>query len=160
MSRIRGLGTDILHVSRIEKIFKRGPEPFSISKHVTKLAERVLNPHKELPVFQDYRNQNTDSGFRECVRLFATSWASKEAVYKCLDPAEQRKFSMAHWYKQNDQHGRPFIIGPQYSKIHPMDKFLLSVSHDADLVTATVIRSEDGDPISGLSEAGIRQTTP
>ncbi|TID21928.1 hypothetical protein CANINC_003412 [Pichia inconspicua] len=132
MNRVISIGTDLHRFSRVENILKKnGP---LISFKTKRFADRVLNPIHEKPLFQTYV-QNND--ILKCSRLLSTSWCVKEAIYKTLDDVEQANFSMSHWYKISDERGRP-IIGNNDSIVK--DKFLCSISHDGDLITAFVLR--------------------
>lgn len=112
---VRGLGVDVVLVLRIAGVLRR---------HGPRFAKRVLHA-SERQVYE---------GLPAAARpqYVAGCWATKEAVFKSLDNAEQRTFAMAKYYKYAEN-GRP-AVGPD------ADRFLLSVSHDTDVLVATVIR--------------------
>lgn len=134
MSRVISIGTDIHQFGRFLSILNRNG-PLTAYK-TQRFSERILNPVYELPKFEKYRQQNN---IAECSRILSISWCVKEAIYKTLDDVDQSNFIMSHWYKINDQRGRP-IIGNSNTTLK--DDFLCSVSHDGDLVTAFVLRQE------------------
>ena len=67
------------------------------------------------------------------------SWCLKEAIYKPLDSDDQKQFKMTQWYKINDSNGRP-IIGVDQPIYPKSEQSLCSITHDADLVSAFVLR--------------------
>lgn len=123
---IRGLGVDMVDVMRFQRIFSRDP------KYVDRFTKRILNSH-ELHKLQLLESD------KERIRFVAGSWAAKEAVFKTLDPVDQKNFVFNQWYRFNDGNGKPHIASSQYSH---KDQFLLSISHDKDLLIATVLRQE------------------
>jgi len=133
MSRILGVGTDIVKLGRIRKIIlKDGLQ----SKHTNTFAKKILNTEHELPLF----NKQVDAdNLEQTLRILAGSWAVKEAVFKCLDDKDQRCQLFKDWYKYNTSNGRP-MIGGEYLKNNPNEEFLLSISHDDDTLIATVLR--------------------
>lgn len=111
----RAIGVDIVRVSRFERMLARG------GGFGARLRDRVLHPREH--------------GFTGA-QAVAGLWALKEAVFKTLDTADQRRFRFNAWYKCYDK-GKPGIRSDEYGKD---DVFLASVSHDGDVLVATVLR--------------------
>lgn len=130
MHQVVGLGTDIVRILRFRKILAaRG----LASLFVARLGARILEPLAELPLFKRY----VDLGnIDKTASFLAGSWAVKEALFKALDVADQRKFEFRKWAKLNDSNGRPFVSGTNSLN----DKFMVTVSHDEDILVATVLR--------------------
>lgn len=127
-----GLGVDVLHISRFSSLIAHKG---LMSSYVTRLAGRVL--HKsELARFEQHRQQhNVD----RCVKELAGSWCVKEALYKSLDDERQLSFQFKHWWREQGPRGRPQIGGGR-----PDEHFLVSVSHDGDVMMASVARTTKG----------------
>lgn len=127
---ILGIGCDLLKVSRIERIVRRQGLN---GKTLDRFATRILHP-VEREQFVALRRSDDIAG---TVRLLSGSWCCKEAVFKSLDPGRQAKFRFNRWYKSNDEYGRPTICGDD---VNNTDRFLVSVSHDGDMIMSTVLR--------------------
>lgn len=134
MSRILGIGTDLHKMSRFVEIIQRnGP----LNTYKTKrFSERILNPVHELPKFQNFQNENN---LQECCKLLSISWCIKEAVYKTLDPVDQKNFIMKDWYKINDEIGKPIVKNDDYLKTRK-ETFLCSLTHDGGFVSSFILR--------------------
>ncbi|KAF3994074.1 hypothetical protein FT663_00094 [Candidozyma haemuli var. vulneris] len=117
---ILGLGVDLVHLSRFTRLLSKG-EPF-----VKRLCGRILHPNElsQLP------SLNTSAA----TRYLAGSWAAKEAVFKTLDERDQQTFQFNQWYK--------YKVGnrPAIASDTTKDSFMLSISHDNDMLIATVLR--------------------
>lgn len=109
-----------MHILRFSRLLAKG-KPFS-----DRLCQRILHP-RELAKFRDLRSE-------AAARYLAGSWAAKEAVFKTLDESDQKTFEFNKWYKYSV--GKKPSIGTDGAK----DVFLLSVSHDNDMLIATVLR--------------------
>jgi phosphopantetheine--protein transferase-like protein len=133
MSRVLGIGTDLLQVSRIAKIVAKNG---IVSAKTTRFAQRILHHQHELPKFQGYQSSSDTS---QAIKLLSGSWCVKEALFKSLSPSSQKTFRMKDWYKYNSSEGIPQIDGI-YTTEHPNEEFLISISHDSDLITSTVLR--------------------
>lgn len=131
------IGVDIVKVSRFHDIITK-PGRGLQSKFITRLAGRILNPIHELPVATSLINTNDINGV---VRFLAGSWALKEAVYKTLDESQQQQFQFNQWFRLYDKRGKPIIIGDGYPN---GEEFLLTISHDSDVLVAMVLRQEIG----------------
>lgn len=117
---ILGLGVDLVHILRFSRLLSKG-EPFT-----KKLYERILHP-RELAQLKLLDEKST-------TRFIAGSWAAKEAVFKTLEEKEQATFQFKQWYRYKE--GKRPAIGSETSN----DSFLLSISHDNDMLIATVLR--------------------
>lgn len=128
MQRILGLGNDLHHMQRFRAILQSKNE-----YKITRFSQRVLHPKHELPIFE--KSLNGDQRER-CAEILSTSWCVKEAIYKTLTDEEQARFRMNQWYKVNSENGRP-VIG---NDCQVSGNFMVSISHDMDLVNAVVLR--------------------
>lgn len=122
-----GIGIDIVKTQRFRTILEKD------SRYIERFAHRVLHPDEELPLF----NKTVD--IEQRTRILAGSWAIKEAVYKTLDPSDQRNFQFKEWYRYYNDRGRPFVTGNSAPK---NEEFLISISHELDVLVATVLRQE------------------
>lgn len=138
MKSVISIGTDLHKVNRFLDILKRnGP----LTTYKTKrFSERILNPQHELPLFEKYTKLNDVDN---CSKILSVSWCVKEAIYKTLDDYDQTNFRMNEWHKTNDARGRPIIGNEIYSKLHPNENFLCSLSHDGDFISSFVIRQKE-----------------
>lgn len=147
MSRILAIGCDLHQLSRVRKIVDR--DGLNSSK-IKRLSERILHPKNELVKFNELKEsinlQNTNSArdsdriIESCCNILSVSWCCKEAIFKTLDLKDQKTFSFKDWYKINDLNGRPFIYNDNYLKSNENEEFLLTISHDNDLIISTVLR--------------------
>lgn len=130
---IAGIGTDLLKTSRIAGIVT-GP-----SKKLDRFITRILH-QVEIERFDKIKTEDISSK----TRFLASSWSSKEALYKSLDEKRQRQFEMKHWYRASaggkDQKGHLHEILSDNFK-QPNEKFWLSISHDGDYTSAFVVRT-------------------
>lgn len=130
------LGVDVIRISRFgDMIHKRGID----SLFVDKLSSRILHNTHELPAFRGLIGKNDFSG---SIRYLAGNWAMKEAIYKTLDPEDQGQFLFNQWFKLYDERGKPTISNEEYHKQRKEEEFLLSISHDEDVLMASVLRQE------------------
>ncbi|KAK6205532.1 4'-phosphopantetheinyl transferase superfamily [Scheffersomyces amazonensis] len=126
----RGIGVDITSITRFKKLLSKDHE------FVKRLSLRILHPQYELKKFEELQEiTNTNQG----LIFFAGTWASKEALYKSLSIEGQKKFRFKDWYRKYDENGKPSIHNDQYHEDH---EFLLTVSHDEDVLVANVVRQE------------------
>lgn len=146
-----GIGVDIINVQRFKHLVqKHGVH----SSYVNRLALRILNHKHEYPKFQklqsvvnqQHTSDNTNTvavAVDKCAHVFAGSWAAKEALFKTLDVSQQKQFEFKNWYKTNDSNGKPSISWDVESGMNIEPKcniFMLTISHDKDLLIATVLR--------------------
>lgn len=127
-----GLGVDIIRISRFDNMITKAGGV--LTPFFNRLCKRILNETHEMPMLQHHiATHNHDS----IIRYMAGSWAIKEAVYKSLDEEEQKKFTFHQWYRMKTNE-KPGIGSESYSKRD--EEFLVSVSHDDDVLMASVIR--------------------
>lgn len=88
---IKGIGTDLVLLSRIEAVLERQGERF---------AQRILTP-AELARFR---------GHAQPARYLAKRYAAKEAILKALGTGLARGMSWQHMQIDNDQHGAPVVV--------------------------------------------------
>ncbi|WP_304639333.1 holo-ACP synthase [Pseudomonas sp.] len=87
---IRGIGTDLVLVSRIEAVLGRQGERF---------ARRILTP-SELQRFRDHGQP---------ARYLAKRYAAKEAILKALGTGLAKGMSWQHMQIDNDAYGAPQV---------------------------------------------------
>jgi len=85
---IIGIGTDIVKISRIKRVFKKFPKGF---------AERVLHKN-ELKVLKSHKSPNT---------FIAKRFAAKEAAAKALGTGIAQGVSFQEIEVSNDNNGQP-----------------------------------------------------
>ena len=132
MMKVLGIGIDLFQISRIEKIIsKRGGFLSDFSK---RFAKRILNDKYEIPVFEKL---SAEGDKHRCVQMLAGSWATKEALFKSLDHEKQKRFQFRDWYRHYEKNGKVHIKNDE-NEVN--EEILLSISHDAGLVVAYVLR--------------------
>jgi holo-[acyl-carrier protein] synthase len=118
---IKGIGIDIIELSRIEDLLKRQK----------KLIDRILTP-KEQDRFE------TLSGRRQ-VEFLAGRFSAKEAFSKAMGTGIGKQLSFLDIEIEMDHLGKPFFLKPEvYAH--------LSISHSRDYVVAQVIIEEEQPP--------------
>lgn len=123
---IFGIGTDIIEVNRIEKLF---------DKYGNKFLQRLFSEEEE-----NYSLSKKDK--KNAMRSLAGRFAAKEAFVKALGTGIRKPINFKDILIFNDNKGKPFIklkkIMPQYSE-NCIQKIHLSLSHSNDYAVATVI---------------------
>src|SRR4051812_42416549 len=114
---IKGIGIDIIELSRIEDILRRQQ----------KFVGRVLTPNEQLK-FEDLSAKRK-------VEFLAGRFAAKEAYSKANGTGIGEELSFLDIEIDNDSAGKPFIAKPE-AKAH------LSISHSRDYAVAHVIIEE------------------
>ncbi len=124
---IYGLGTDIIEISRIKKIIKKHNDSF-LKRVFTQNEIFIGKKHKEPYTF------------------YAGRWAAKEAFAKALGTGIGEHCNWTDIEIMNNQNGKPIcsvsgkaekvIKNSKISKIH------ISISHEKDYATSTVILEE------------------
>lgn len=115
---IKGIGIDIIELSRIRDILNRQK----------KFVDRVLTPH-ERQKFEDL------SAVRK-VEFLAGRFAAKEAYSKANATGIGEQLSFLDIEIENDSSGKPFFSKPE-TLAH------LSISHSRDYAVAQVVIEED-----------------
>lgn len=126
---VLGIGVDILRMSRFEHILLNRN-----NQYIMRLSKRILHKEKELPKFQQLLQEKK---IDQCVKYISGSWASKEAVFKTLELQDQKLFAFKDWYRYYNESGKPHIRNDKYGN---SEQFLLSLSHDGDILIANVLR--------------------
>jgi len=87
---IKGIGTDIVEISRISRVFKKFPRGF---------AERILHPN-ELKVLNHHKSQKT---------FLAKRFSAKEAVAKALGTGIAKGVAFQDIEISNNEDGQPIL---------------------------------------------------
>ena len=87
---IVGVGTDLVKISRIKRIFKKYPKGF---------AERILHKN-ELKIMKELKNPKT---------YIAKRFSAKEAVAKALGTGIAHGVAFQEIEIGNDENGQPFL---------------------------------------------------
>lgn len=121
---ILGLGTDIVEISRIEKMFSGYPERFE---------KRICTPD-ELVIAGTKRGRIT---------FLAGRWAAKEAAAKALGCGIGRNCAFTDINIINDAAGKPVMhftgAALATAELAGVKQLQISISHEANYAVATVI---------------------
>ncbi|MDQ1326611.1 MAG: holo-[acyl-carrier protein] synthase [Campylobacterota bacterium] len=111
------IGTDIIHVNRVEKI---------TIKYGNKFKQKFLSP-REIAIAHKIE---TVAGF----------WAAKEAISKALGCGIGEQLSFHDIIITKNQKGAPaFALSHEAQKIHRIKESSLSISHDGGFAIAVVV---------------------
>lgn len=125
---ILGIGTDLVHISRIKSVLDRQGDCF---------ARRILDPD-EFAIFQGYSAENQRTSF------LAKRFAAKEALSKALKTGIG-KVSWQHINVSNDALGAPEInLSDEALRVYRemgATSVQLSLSDERDLALAFVVLS-------------------
>jgi holo-[acyl-carrier protein] synthase len=116
---ILGIGTDILHVERIEAIYNKFPKL---------LPQKILSP-QELFIYAGF-----DSS-RQQIKYLAKRFAAKEAVVKALGSGLS-SIGMKNIAILNNDLGKPYVVtSPEidFKKYFPISSFTESVNINISL---------------------------
>lgn len=120
---LRGLGTDIVEIARIEHSLQRSP----------RLVQRVLT-EREQQIYQTHPQP---------ARYFAKRFAAKEAAAKALGTGIGRGISFQHFEVSNDANGRPELVLLEQAALLAAElgiiKTWLSISDEQSYACATVV---------------------
>lgn len=120
---IKGIGTDILQIERLEKTLQRSP----------KIAERVLTD-REMAEFDSASQQ---------ARFLAKRFAAKEAVVKALGTGIGNGVGWQHIEIGHDELGKPLISlsdgALKRAQVMGANSYHLSLSDERDYVVAMVV---------------------
>lgn len=118
---MKGIGTDIIEISRIER---------SIAQHKKHFLNRIFTP-KEQAYCQRYR---------QSAPHFAARFAAKEAVVKALGTGFRGGISWQDIEICNDKQGKPTIVlSAKLQAMFDHPQFLLSMSHSRSHAIATAL---------------------
>jgi len=95
---IVGIGTDLVEVDRVEKIFEQRGERF---------ASHVLH-EKEMPAYNE-------SKFK--ARMLAKRFAIKEAATKALGTGQAQNVLLRHFYVLHNEHGKPELFADSEAQV-------------------------------------------
>lgn len=119
-----GIGTDIIEISRIHRVYKNHPQGF---------AERILHPN-EITVLSTHKTP---------VTYLAKRFAAKEAVAKALGTGISKGVSFQDIEISNNQHGQPQLTlhGDTQALAEKLGvtKFFISLSDEKKYAIAYVI---------------------
>ncbi len=122
---VRGLGTDIVEITRIEQALNKSD----------RLAQRVLTD-TELTIFRQHH---------EPARYLAKRWAAKEAAAKALGIGIGRGISFHHFETSNDDLGAPKLVltAAALAKAEELgvSSVHISISDETHYAMATVVLS-------------------
>lgn len=120
---MKGLGTDIIEVTRIES---------AITEHGARFLDRLFTPQE-----QAYCNKHSDSA-----RRFAARFAAKEAVAKALGAGFGQKLSFLDIEIRRQAEGRPEVfLSDEADARFGSPQLLVSMSHCKEYATAVVVWS-------------------
>ena len=128
--RVLGHGVDIVRIARFQRLVGKNPS----DAYVKRLTRRIMHEVHEAPHFEALRAAGR---FEKRVVYLAGTWAIKEAIYKSIDDADQKKFQFNRWYRVYGSRGQPIVGSDVFDK---NQQFLVSVSHDGGTLIASVIR--------------------
>lgn len=118
---MKGLGTDIIEISRIRA---------SIARHGQHFLDKVFTQHE-----QDYCLKHRDAGPH-----FAARFAAKEAVVKAFGTGFRDGISWLDIEIQNTPQGQPqAVLSPRLNEMLGSPQLLLSMSHCREYAIATAI---------------------
>lgn len=117
---VLGIGVDIVRSSRFLGILARHPHRFK------RFQNRILHP-LEIEAKSD--------DIYAIARQLTSSWAAKEALYKSLDPKEQKNCRFNKWRREWRAQGFE-MISDELRK----DQVLVSLSHDGEYTIAFATR--------------------
>lgn len=119
---VKGLGTDIIEIHRIEKV---------ISKYGQKFLDRLFTKNE-----QSYCLQHKKSS-----QHFAARFSAKEAIVKSLGTGLRQGISWLDIEIKKDEQGKPLVsLSPKLNQQFDDPEFLLSISHSQEYATAVAIR--------------------
>jgi len=111
------IGTDIIHIARIEKL---------IGRYGLTFKQRYLSAE--------------EIGMARRVETFAGLWAAKEAVAKALGCGIGAELSFHDILITKDSKGAPrFTLSPNAQKRFPVTDTSLSISHDGGFAIAVAV---------------------
>lgn len=118
---IKGLGTDIIEVDRIEE---------AINKHGKRFLDRVFTPSE-----QDYCHKH-----KEWARHFAGRFAAKEAIVKAFGIGLKAGVTWLDMEIFNDELGKPSVrLFNQLALLGENAQITLSISHCRSYATSVAV---------------------
>lgn len=118
---IRGIGNDIIEISRIRA---------SIDRHHHHFLDKLFTEHE-----QQYCTK-----YRDAVPHFAGRFAAKEAIAKALGVGLGEKLSWLDIEIRNTPEGKPFVVlSTKVKDAFQQPQLLIAISHCREYATATAI---------------------
>ena len=118
---IKGLGTDIIEIDRIEKIINRYGHKF-LDRHFTKSE-------------QDYCSK-----YRNSTQHYTGRFAAKEAIVKALGTGISKEIFWTDIEIINDEQGKPHVyLSPEVRNYFSNPTIHISISHSKKYATAVAI---------------------
>lgn len=118
---IKGLGTDIIEIDRIEKV---------VSQYGQKFLDRLFTSHE-----QEYCKK-----YRNPIQHYAGRFAAKEAISKALGSGISKELAWTDIEIINDEQGKPQVYLSPEVRSHFSDPTIhLSISHSKKYATAVAI---------------------
>lgn len=125
---IKGIGTDIIQVSRLERTITNNP----------RFVDKVFTPNEI--AYCESRASKYQS--------YAARFAAKEAVMKAIGTGWDGKINWADIEVVSDELGKPELVlhnaSLEYVREHGIDVLHLSLSHEKDYAIAYVILESSG----------------
>lgn len=125
---IKGIGTDIIQVSRLERTITNNP----------RFVDKVFTPNEI--AYCESRASKYQS--------YAARFAAKEAVMKAIGTGWDGKINWADIEVVSDELGKPELVlhnaSLEYVRVHGIDGLHLSLSHEKDYAIAYVILESSG----------------
>jgi holo-[acyl-carrier protein] synthase len=123
MSKVWGIGTDLVSVGRIERVMSRWGQRFLV---------KVLHPHERVRISQ---LANTDAA----VRYLAGRWAAKEAIFKAFGQG-RGNFLFSQMLVTNENTGRPNLVlegeAKRLAEQLRVTRTHIAISHEAEYALA------------------------
>ncbi len=118
---LRGLGTDIIEIDRIEKVVNRYGQQF---------LDRLFTPSE-----QEYCLK-----YRNPIQHYAGRFAAKEAIVKALGTGIRKAVSWTDIEILNDSQGKPQVYLSPEVRTHFSDPVIhISISHSKKYATSVAI---------------------
>ncbi len=125
---MRGIGTDIIEISRIRQ---------SLERHGSHFANRLFTQRE-----QDYCYKHQDS-----TPHFAGRFAAKEAIVKALGTGFGADVQWHEIEILNDVHGKPIVhLSSALEERFQKPTVLVSISHSKDYATAVALYTPERMP--------------
>lgn len=125
---IAGIGTDLLYLYRIEKVFKQFGERF---------VKRILGEQEQVKFHARYARDE-----QRGIRFLATRFAAKEAFSKAVGLGIRSPMAWSRMQVLNAPSGKPMVVLSDPLKTWFEERFStahVSLSDESDLVMAYVI---------------------
>ncbi len=119
---IKGIGTDILKISRIEQIFLKNEKGF---------IQKILHKNEK----EEYLNLKKE---KEKIHYLAKHFCAKEAFLKALGTGMKKPYFLNQIEIQHNMNGKPFFVFHGEEKVFFKNAFL-SISDEKEFVLSFVV---------------------